>query len=187
MRLREGGYSPDSENLAEMTKRTPKTKAHRLDESPADDAVSLDLYNQPGHLIRRANQIAVGMFNDVLGSDVTPAQYAILRMVQERPGIHQVGLSKLVALDTSTTALTAARLEGKGLLVRSPSAADSRQLELHLTQSGVALLESLISGVHRLRAQLLDGLDPSERALFVQLLRKFVHLNNEQSRAPLRT
>ena len=170
-----------------MTKSTFKSKAPRPPDPIADDAVSLDLYNQPGHLIRRANQIAVGMFNEVLGSDVTPAQYAILRMVQERPGIHQVGLAKLVALDTSTTALTAARLETKGLLVRSPSANDSRQLALHLTADGVALLESLISGVHSLRAQLLEALDPSERALFVQLLRKFVHVNNEQSRAPLRS
>lgn len=154
---------------------------------PEGDSLSLDLYDQPGHLLRRANQIAVGMFNDVMGSPVTPTQYAILRMIQERPGIDQVSLAKLVALDTSTTALTAARLEGKGLVARTVSASDRRQLELNLTPAGYDLLESLISGVHRLRAQILGSLDPGEREVFVRLLRKFVHLNNEQSRAPLRS
>jgi predicted glycosyltransferase len=68
----------------------------------ASDPLSLDLYDQPGHLIRRAQQIAAQLFRDVLGPDVTPVQYAILRMLQEKPGIDQVTLARLVALDNST-------------------------------------------------------------------------------------
>ena len=34
----------------------------------------IELYEQPGHLIRRAQQIAVSMFFDALGRDVTPVQ-----------------------------------------------------------------------------------------------------------------
>jgi hypothetical protein len=37
-----------------------------------------------------------------------------------------------------------------------------------------------------MRARLLDGLEPEEQQVFMQLMQKFVHLNNEQSRAPLR-
>jgi arsenate reductase len=37
-----------------------------------------------------------------------------------------------------------------------------------------------------MRQQLLAALEPKEQELFMQLLRKFVHLNNEQSRAPFR-
>ena len=51
--------------------------------SSASDQISLDLYDQPGHLIRRAQQIATQLFRDVLGPDVTPVQYAILRMLLE--------------------------------------------------------------------------------------------------------
>ena len=72
--------------------------------NPPRDALTIELYEQPGHLIRRAQQIAVSMFFDALGRDVTPVQYAILRMLQERPGIDQVTLAQEVALDTSTTA-----------------------------------------------------------------------------------
>ena len=80
----------------------------------ASDPLSIDLYDQPGHLIRRAQQIAAQLFRDVLGPDVTPVQYAILRMLQEKPGIDQVTLARLVALDNSTTADIAARLEANG-------------------------------------------------------------------------
>jgi DNA-binding MarR family transcriptional regulator len=145
-----------------------------------------DLYDQPGHLIRRANQIANAMFTEVVSQDVTPIQYAILRMVHENPGIDQVSLSNLIALDTSTTALTAARLETKGLLKREFAEANRRQLRLSLTAEGVALIRGLVSSVHRMRARLLDGLEPEEQQVFMQLMQKFVHLNNEQSRAPLR-
>jgi hypothetical protein len=39
--------------------------------------------------------------------------------------------------------------------------------------------------VHEMREQLLIALEPQERELFMELLRKFVHVNNEQSRAPM--
>ena len=42
--------------------------------SPPRDALMIELYEQPGHLIRRAQQIAVSMFFDALGRDVTPVQ-----------------------------------------------------------------------------------------------------------------
>lgn len=162
------------------TKRTFRTKR------PAPDAVSDDLYDQPGHLIRRAQQISVGMFNEHVGPEVTPIQYAILRMVHESPGIDQVSLARRIALDTSTTAQTAARLETKGLLGRRVSEHDRRQLELVLTRQGDKLITGLVEGVHHMREQLLSALEPKEQELFLQLLRKFVRLNNEQSRAPLR-
>jgi DNA-binding MarR family transcriptional regulator len=160
----------------------------RSSSAPADtdvDGVSMDLYEQPGHLIRRAQQISQGMFSELVSSDITPIQYGILRMVHERPGIDQVGLARLVAVDTSTAAQTAARLETKGLLQRSPSVADRRQLQLFLTEDGEHLLSDLVDGVHRMRESLLAGLSPKEQTLFMELLRKFVHLNNDQSRAPL--
>ncbi len=96
--------------------------------SPKRDSLSIDLYEQPGHLIRRSQQIAVAMFFDALGRDVTPVQYAVLRMLQARPGIDQVTLACEVALDTSTTANIAARLEAKGWIRREVLARRQRDL-----------------------------------------------------------
>lgn len=154
-------------------------------EKPAkalQNKVAEDLYDQPGHLIRRAHQIAGSVFGQHVGKDVTPIQYAILRMVHEVPGIDQVGLAKRIALDTSTTATVAARLEEKGLLQRLPVENNRRQLKLLLTPEGETQLQALVSGVHVMREQLLASLEPEEREQFMRLLRKFVMLNNEQSR-----
>ena len=136
-------------------------------------------------MIRRAHQIALGLFTEYLGKEVTPVQYAILRMVHEVPEIDQMGLARRIGLDTSTTALTAARLESKGLLTRTIVENNRRQLKLALTPDGEAWLQSLVPGVHKMRQQMLAALDPEEQELFVHLLRKFVDVNNEQSRAPL--
>ena len=149
--------------------------------------VGEDLYEQPGHLIRRAHQIAQGMFHEHVGREITPIQYAILRMVFEVPNIDQVGLARAIGLDTSTTATTAARLEAKGLLTRSIVPTNRRQLQLSLTSEGEHLLDALVAGVHRMRTELLAALEPREQTVFISLLRKFVHVNNEQSRAPLQS
>src|SRR5258706_15534929 len=149
---------------------------------PCPDPLSMDLYDQPGHLIRRAQQIAVSMFIEAAGTGTTPIQYAILRTLQEKPGLDQVTLAQEIALDNSTTAETAARLEAKGLIVREML--PRRQRRLVLTPAGEQLLADLVPAVHRMRKAMLSSLEPAEQKEFMRLLRKFVHLNNDQSRAP---
>lgn len=145
--------------------------------------LALDLYEQPGHLIRRAQQISASMFAEAMGRDVTPVQYAVLRMLQEQPGIDQVTLAAGVALDTSTTADIAARLEAKGWIERQLMA--RRQRRLLLTPEGEAVLSRLLPALRDMNQAMLQRLDQSERAEFMRLLRKFVTLNNGESRAPL--
>ena len=79
---------------------------------------SFDFRHAPGHLIRRAHQAAVAAFHDAHGRQVTPVQYAVLRVLAAEPGIDQVTLAQRVALDTSTAADIATRLETKGWIVR---------------------------------------------------------------------
>ena len=151
----------------------------------AQDALSIELYEQPGHLIRRAQQIAVSKFFETLGRNVTPVQYAVLRMLQDRPGIDQVTLASEVALDTSTTADLCARLETKGWIVREML--PRRQRSLVLTPAGEAELARLVPGLVRMNEELLGRLEADEREVFMRLLAKFVQLNNDQSRAPMRS
>jgi DNA-binding MarR family transcriptional regulator len=151
--------------------------------SPADP-LAIELYDQPGHLIRRAQQIAVSVFYEEVGREVTPIQYAVLRMLQEKPGLDQVTLAQEVALDTSTAAEIAARLETKGWITRE--VLPRRQRRLLLTAEGEAVLARTVPGVRRVQQALLSKLDAAEQQEFMRLLRKFVHLGNEQSRAPMR-
>jgi DNA-binding MarR family transcriptional regulator len=150
-----------------------------------DLGAMLDLYQHPGHLLRRAQQISVSIFYDEMGSELTPVQYAILSQLAEHPGIDQVSLAGLAAIDTSTGATVCARLEEKGLLERRVSPHNRRQRALTITPAGRALLDGLVPGAQRLRQRLLEPLSAQEQGVFMALLAKLVHENNEQSRAPL--
>jgi len=144
-----------------------------------------DLYEHPGHLLRRAQQISVSIFYDEMGSELTPVQYAILTRLAAHPGIDQVSLAGLAAIDTSTGATVCARLEEKGLLERKVIPHNRRQRALTITAAGTRLLDTLVPGAQRLRQRLLDPLNPEEQAQFMALLAKLVNENNDQSRAPL--
>lgn len=135
----------------------------------------IELYAEPGHLMRRAHQIAVAKFYEVHGRDVTPVQYAILRALHAEPGIDQVTLAQRVALDTSTTADIATRLEKKGWIMRH--LLPRRQRSLELTSAGRQVHDQLLVQVNDMNAQLLQELDMAEQETFLRLLRKFVRLS----------
>src|SRR5215471_3462449 len=145
----------------------------------------MEVYDEPGHLIRRAQQIAVSMFHSTMGHGVTPIQYCVLRVLQSHPGIDQVTLAKFCALDTSTAADLAVRLEERGLVRRMLPMKSKRFRLLHLTPGGIALLRKLVPSSSLLARRLLKALNKDEQKVFMHLLKKFVHLNNEESRAPL--
>ena len=145
----------------------------------------IEVYDEPGHLIRRAQQIAVSMFHSTMGHGVTPIQYCVLRVLQSHPGIDQVTLARFCALDTSTAADLAVRLEERGLVRRMMPMKSKRFRLLHLTPEGTNLLKKLVPRSKLLARRLLEALNRDEQQVFMHLLRKFVHLNNEESRAPL--
>ena len=55
------------------------------------------IYSQPGHLIRRAHQLAWSVFMDETKAfDMTPVQYSLLVAVGEYPSIDATRLSELI-------------------------------------------------------------------------------------------
>lgn len=160
-----------------MTPSRP-TRKKPTETARADDAI-VDgrdgLYAEPGHLIRRAHQLAVSVFHDTHGRQITPVQYGILRALQDTPGIDQVTLAGKVALDTSTTADIATRLESKGWIVREMLA--RRQRSLYLTPQGEAIVAEMLPRVLPMYRQLLAPLAPGEQKELLRLLRKVVQLD----------
>ncbi|WP_082585874.1 MULTISPECIES: MarR family winged helix-turn-helix transcriptional regulator [unclassified Hydrogenophaga] len=148
--------------------------------SPIPDS-GIELHAEPGHLIRRAHQVAVSTFHGTHGRQITPVQYAILRALQDTPGMDQVTLAEKVALDTSTTADIATRLESKGWIVRELM--PRRQRSLTLTAEGLAVLADMLPKVAPMYRELLAPLEPAEQAEFLRLLRKFVQLNESAARS----
>lgn len=145
----------------------------------------LELHEHPGHLLRRAQQISVSLFYDETGHALTPVQYAIRLRVAEHPGVDQVALAGMAAIDTSTAAVVCVRLEEKGLLERRVLPHNRRRRALTITAAATVLLEQMEADVGRLRKRLLAPLSAPEQLQFMALLAKLVDGNNAQSRAPL--
>jgi len=130
-----------------------------------------DPFTKPGHLIRRLQQYAVLMFHEETpGFDLTPTQYVTLRVVEHRPGIDQVTLSELTAIDRSMTARIVDALARRGLIDKRP-ANDKRANSLSITAKARRLLASIEASVDRSQARILAPLPPAQRRQFVRMVK----------------
>jgi len=148
-----------------------------------------DIYEMPGHLARRFQQIAVAVFHAEVGEagyDLTPVQYAALAAIDKNPGLDQVTLAGLIAYDRTTITGVVDRLVQKELAVRQPSKKDRRARELRLTGKGLQILKDVGPAVLSAQQTMLRGLDPAEAAELMRLLAKAIDASNELSRAPMK-
>lgn len=133
------------------------------------------LYAQPGHLIRRCQQIAVAIFaEETSGHDITPVQFAALFTIREHPGLEQATLARLIAFDRSTVGSVIDRLEEKKLVVRKSAKHDRRANLLYATEAGEAMLKAVTGKVARAQTRMLDPLSPRERKQYIKLMMRLV-------------
>lgn len=137
---------------------------------------SYDFSRAPGHLIRRAQQIAVAVFaQEVAGlEDITPVQFSILNALMDQPGVDQVTLAAVVAFDAATSGAVIARLEAKGWVRREPDEDDRRRKLLFITPQGVQTVQALKPVVVRVQKKIQAPLNASEQQQLVELLGKLV-------------
>lgn len=144
------------------------------------------LYRRPGFMLRRAHQIAVSLFMEQPDADgTTTTQYGVLVILRACEGLDQIGLSKKVGLDRSTTGLVIKKLEEEGHVVRVEDPEDLRRKVLVLTARGERKLESLRSVAAQSQEKALSVFSPKEAEQFLKLLSKFVDHFNGITRAPI--
>jgi DNA-binding MarR family transcriptional regulator len=146
-----------------------------------------DIQKQPGHLIRRLQQIAVALFvAECEALELTPVQYASLTAIRDVPDLDVTRLSSLVALDKATLAKVIERLEAKGWIRRTSSDDDKRVKLLSVTPKGRKALTAAEPRVRRCQRRILAPLAEEERQRFMKMLERLVEANNGYSRAPMR-
>jgi len=134
-----------------------------------------DLYARPGFSIRRAHQLATAFFEEAVGAlGVTTTQFGVLYAIQQRPGVDQIGLGQLLAVDRSTIAMVVRHLEHNHCLERQVSSTDRRRKTLQLTDHGKTILNTVLERTRESRHQVLAPLTPDEAAIFMLLVRKIV-------------
>lgn len=146
-----------------------------------------DIYNMPGHLLRRCHQIAVAVFlQECRAFDLTPLQYGVLVRLAHYGPMDQVTLAGLTALDRTTVAVVLKKLAQRGLAGRRRSDSDRRSMQVGITAQGLDLLARAQPAAEAAQARIVAPLSAQERTLLVRLLSRIARENNALSRAPQR-
>lgn len=136
---------------------------------------TFDLSLAPGHLIRRAQQIAVAEFARATADhDVTPVQFAFLNAMQQTPGVDQITLANRVVFDAATSGSVIGRLEAKGWVRREADPQDRRRKLLFVTAEGQAALQGMNEAVARAQSSMLAPLSAQDQQTFLRLLAQLV-------------
>ena len=144
---------------------------------------SYDIAQAPGHLIRRAQQIAVAEFaREMADFDITPVQFALLNAMIQTPGVDQITLANGVAFDAATSGSVLGRLEAKGWVRREPDQQDRRRKLLYVTPEGKRAVARMKDAVDRVQQSILAPLKGQDREVFVRLLAQLV-AGHEQTAA----
>ena len=141
----------------------------------ARDSSRIRLDTSPIHLLHRAGQCAVDVFQVEMGDDeLTPRQYAILLTVAQNEGLSQTSLVEKTGIDRSTLADIIRRLLKKGLIQRRRTKEDARAYAVRLTDEGVRVRKQVEPMAKKVDDRILAALPSSQRERFVQDLNTIV-------------
>jgi MarR family transcriptional regulator, lower aerobic nicotinate degradation pathway regulator len=138
------------------------------------------LQEMPGHLIRRLQQISNALFAHECGRfDLTSVQFAALFVLRAAGELDATRLAEQIAFDRSTIGDVVERLESKGWILRNGSRDDRRVKLIRLTPEGLKLLGRVEPAVKRVQKRLLEQFSPSERIVFLTLLKRLEGLQDD--------
>lgn len=147
------------------------------------------LHKRVGHLVRRLQQISVGIFLDEVSSvvGVTPVQFAALTAISEHPRLDIQRLANLVAVDRATVGAVITRLVKSKLVERVQDPLDRRSRVVKALAAGQRVLQQAAPHVRRADLRLAKPFTELERDVFLIYMRQLVHAGNDFSSAPLIT
>lgn len=131
------------------------------------------LEDQVGFLLRRAYQRASGNLTERIGEhDLTPPQFATLARLWEHGKVSQNQLGRLVAMEPANIRDVVQRLKKRDLVATERDPMDARLILVSLTAKGLQLTEALLPINAACTAKTLAPLDPGERQLLFDFLRR---------------
>jgi DNA-binding MarR family transcriptional regulator len=138
------------------------------------DLSLLDMYAQPGHLIRRAHQAATAAFAAATADlDLTPVQFSALLAIKDNPDIDATRVSEMIWFDRTTIGHVLGRLEAKKLITRRDGTIDKRTKLIRLTLKGESIIRDVSQRIEQITETILKPFNVSERTTLLKLLAKF--------------
>jgi MarR family transcriptional regulator, organic hydroperoxide resistance regulator len=138
----------------------------------------LDLSEFFPYLINRVGSALVARFTaDALAArHLSIAEWRVLAALSNNGGVRQIDIAEMTSTEVSTLSRLITRLTRMGLVSRTRSATNSREVTVALTPSGKALVTRLIPVAERLQATAMQGLSKPELAVVKRALRR-MHRN----------
>ncbi len=136
------------------------------------EGLAYALQDQPGYLMRVANQRLAAIFANRINEGLTPPQFSTLVKLREVGPCSQNRLGRLINLDAATIKGIVDRLCSRGFVTSTEDAADRRRRAVKLTARGKAAVEQAILAHEAMREEMLAPLAPEERQELLRLLRK---------------
>lgn len=129
------------------------------------------LYDRPGFVIRRAQQVSEATFREECSATgTTSTQFGTLLALAKAGPIDQITLARLVFMDRSTAGLVVGLLSCRGMIKKGAHPRDGRRVLLSLTPAGRSFLAELRAPAESAKRRLLSALRPAEVPLFSDLL-----------------
>jgi DNA-binding MarR family transcriptional regulator len=134
-----------------------------------------DFHDQIGHLLRRAYQHHVSIFQEAIpDTDLTSAQFVTLCAVKEKRSCSLNDIVKTTAIDQATIRGVVERLKARSLIQVMHDPSDGRKLLVRATPSGLALIDRTVPFAKEVTERTYGSLNAAERVALVFLLRKMI-------------
>lgn len=157
-------------SVASLPDRVPVPDVGPHESAPAEPPYRVT--EQVGFLLRKAHQRASAIFQDHVGDDLTPTQFATLAALLENGPLSQNLLGRVTAMDPATIQGVVSRLRARDLVARQTDPQDRRRFLITLTETGRATVTARIPSARRVTRATLAPLTQEELTLFLSLLRR---------------
>jgi DNA-binding MarR family transcriptional regulator len=158
--------------------KLPRTATIR-DESQEQNIQDYDFTKQPGHLLRKALQYHLSIFqNRSPEPNVTGPQFALLCALRDHGPSSLALIGRIVVMDPATTRGIVERLRDRGLVSWSNDLADRRQVIVAIEPAGIQVLRRMIPAAIEVSAATVQNLNVAEQVALRFLLEKMVSPNN---------
>jgi DNA-binding MarR family transcriptional regulator len=126
-----------------------------------------------GYNLRRADVYLREQYRRMLGAwHVRPAEYSILRLIQNNPSATQADLGDVLYIKRQNMGSLVKRLERQGWVRRGTDPGDGRRQLLLLTPSGSGRLAELAKAEARMNREMTRGWSDAERGALLRLLQR---------------
>jgi DNA-binding MarR family transcriptional regulator len=154
--------------------------ADRSNESQEQSVDGYDVTKQPGHLLRKALQYHLAIFQRLSPEpSVTGPQFALLCALRDHGPCSLTEIGRVIVMDPATTRGIVERLRERGFLSISRDNKDRRQVIVAIEPAGARVLRRMIPAAIEVSATTVQNLNAGEQIALQFLLEKMVSAKND--------